>query len=124
MPAWAPLHSVPELQHLAPRPAVPPLSPGGVPPPLQPPIETDSTGGLIPYKNPKALVAYYLGVVALVPFIGIFVGIASIALGIKGLHDRKQKPAIRGGAHAWVGIALGSFSLFYHLVAFIFLSTR
>ena len=45
----------------------------------------DSTGGLIPYKNPKALIAYYLGIVSGLPFIGFPFAIAAVILGIKGL---------------------------------------
>lgn len=61
---------------------------------------TDATGGVIPYKNPHALVAYYCGVFSLIPFIGIVVGIPGIVLGIVGLHYRKVSPHIRGNAHA------------------------
>ena len=31
-------------------------------------IEGDATGGVIPYKNVPALVAYYLGVFSLIPW--------------------------------------------------------
>jgi hypothetical protein len=71
----------------------------------------DSTGGLIPYKNPHALTSYYLGIVALLPLIGVPFGIAAICLGISGLRKRRQNPVIKGSAHAWIGIAGGTFSL-------------
>lgn len=71
----------------------------------------DATGGLIPYKNPHALIAYYLGIVALVPLIGMPFGIASIILGISGLKKRKANPVIKGSAHAIIGICGGVFSL-------------
>lgn len=73
--------------------------------------EGDGTGGLIPYKNPKALLAYYLGIFALFPIIGIPLGIASITLGIMGLKERKRRPIIKGSVHAWIGIVLGTFSV-------------
>ncbi len=73
--------------------------------------EGDSTGGIIPYKNPHALIAYYLGIIALLPVIGVPFGIASIILGIKGLQNRKKNPIIKGSVHAWIGIAGGVFSL-------------
>ena len=44
----------------------------------------DSTGGLIPYKNPKALIAYYLGILSGLPLIGFPLGIAAFVLGIRG----------------------------------------
>lgn len=71
----------------------------------------DSTGGVIPYKNPHALIAYYLGIVALFPLIGVPFGIASIILGVSGLKKRKQNPVIKGSVHAWIGILGGVFSL-------------
>ncbi len=71
----------------------------------------DATGGVIPYKNPQALVAYYLGIVALLPVIGLPFGIASLVLGILGLRARKRNPVIKGSAHAIIGICGGVFSL-------------
>ncbi len=73
--------------------------------------EGDATGGLIPYKNPHALVAYYLSIVSMLPLIGIPFGIASIILGFMGLNRRKQNPVIKGSVHAWIGIVLGGLSL-------------
>jgi hypothetical protein len=69
----------------------------------------DATGGIIPYKNPKALIAYYLGILSGLPIIGLPIGVAAFVLGIKGLKDRKQNPAIKGSAHAWIGIGCGGF---------------
>ena len=67
----------------------------------------DSTGGLIPYKNPKALIAYYLGILSGLPLIGLPLGIAAFVLGIMGLNDRKKNPAIKGSVHAGIGIGCG-----------------
>lgn len=83
----------------------------------QPRHEGDATGGLIPYKNPKALIAYYLGIVSGFPLLGLPFGIAAFVLGILGLRDRKRNPAIKGAAHAWIGIGCGGiFTLFWSLV--------
>lgn len=71
------------------------------------PHDGDSTGGVIPYKNPHALIAYYLGLFSLFPLLGLFLGIAAFILGIIGLKKRKQNPAIKGSVHAWIGIVLG-----------------
>lgn len=68
----------------------------------------DRTGGVIPYKNPQALAAYYLGLFSIIPFLGLFLGIAAIVLGKLGLDKRKENPAIKGKAHAWVGLGCGS----------------
>ncbi len=70
----------------------------------------DATGGIIPYKNPPALIAYYCGVFSLIPFIGIFVGIPGIFLGVLGLRMRRARPIIRGAVHAWIGIILGGLT--------------
>ena len=77
-----------------------------------PPAEGDTTGGIIPYKNPHALIAYYLGIVSGLPGIGLPFGIAAFILGLKGLKARKQNPAIKGSVHAAIGIGCGGlFSL-------------
>lgn len=78
------------------RPPSPPASPAG-----------DATGGVIPYKNAPALIAYYAGVFSVIPFFPI--GLTALALGIIGLRARKRNPAIRGAIHAWIGILVGGF---------------
>ena len=76
--------------------------------------EGDGTGGVIPYKNPKALIAYYLGIVSGLPLIGLPFGVAAFVLGIMGLKARKRNPVIKGSAHAWIGIGCGGlFSLLW-----------
>lgn len=66
---------------------------------------------LIPDKNPKALIGYYLGFVSLLPCIGFPFSVAAIILGIMGLQFSRQHPEAEGGGHAIVGIVLGVFSL-------------
>jgi hypothetical protein len=84
------------------------------------PQQGDATGGVIPYKNPKALIAYYLGIVSGIPIIGLPFGIAAFVLGILGLRDRKRNPVIKGAAHAWIGIGCGGiFMLFWGAVIVI-----
>jgi len=92
-------------------------------PPTPPPVPVteekgDATGGVIPYKNPHALTAYYLGVFSCFPVLGFFLGIAAIALGVSGLKARARKPVIRGVVHAWIGIVCGSLSVALHLLVF------
>lgn len=89
------------------------------PPPVPPtPVENrgDATGGIIPYKNPHALTAYYLGIFSIFPVLGFFLGVAAIALGVSGLKQRKRNPVIRGSVHAWIGIVCGSLSVIVHLL--------
>ena len=67
----------------------------------------DVTGGIIPYKNPAALFAYYLGVLSVLPVIGAFFGVPAFILGIVGLENRRRTPVIKGSVHAWIGIVVG-----------------
>jgi len=111
-----------------PIPAPAPASFDVSPPPTyaEPAPQGDATGGIIPYKNPPALIAYYCGVFSIIPFLGFFIGIAALCLGIAGLKKRKQMPIIRGSVHAWIGIICGSLSILAHLavVALIISASR
>jgi hypothetical protein len=109
--AWQPIHAVFSSAGLVPPP------PSATPPPI--PMQGDATGGLIPYKNAPALIAYYLGIFGLIPFIGLLLAIPAFILGIIGLRKRAKTPAIKGAAHAWIGIVLGFFSIGYHLLIVI-----
>ena len=84
--------------------------------PPHPATDNGTLGGLIPYKNAWALLAYYLGVFALIPCLGVPLGIAAVVLGIVGLHFAKSHPEARGKGHAWVGIVLGGLSTTGHVL--------
>jgi hypothetical protein len=78
----------------------------------------DGTGGLIPYKNPAALAAYYLGLFSLFPLLGLFLAIPALVLGVAGLRARKRDPSIKGSVHAWIGIVMGGiFTLVWGALA-------
>jgi len=74
---------------------------------LEPLEQGDGTGGIIPYKNGHALIAYYLGVFSIIPCLGLLLAIPALILGIIGLKKRKANPLIKGSVHAWVGIIMG-----------------
>jgi uncharacterized protein YqgC (DUF456 family) len=76
--------------------------------PYRQPATGDATGGLIPYKNVPALLAYYLGIFSLIPAIGLLLGPPAVILGIVGLIKKSKTPQVRGTAHALIGIILGS----------------
>jgi hypothetical protein len=81
--------------------------------------EGDATGGVIPYKNASALIAYYLGVFSVIPCFPI--GLAGLVLGIKGLGYAKQHPQARGRVHAWIGIIAGGlFGLLWTVLTAVF----
>lgn len=67
----------------------------------------DAASHVIPYKNPQALTAYYLGVFSLIPCLGAPLGLAAIVLGVIGLQKVKRNPEIHGTVHAWIGIVMG-----------------
>jgi hypothetical protein len=81
----------------------------------------DATGGIIPYKNPAALIAYYCGVFSIVPCLGLFAGIPAVVLGIIGLRARRRNPIIKGAVHAWIGIVLGGLMSLLWIVVIIFM---
>jgi hypothetical protein len=81
--------------------------------------EGDATGGLIPYKNGKALAAYYTGVFSLIPCLGAILGPIAVVLGIMGLNYAKQHPRASGQAHAVVGIVLGGLTALGNIGAVI-----
>ena len=86
-------------------------------PPQPQQTEGDATGGVIPYKNPAALTAYYLGLFSLLPCLGFLLAIPALILGIIGLRKRNQNPAIKGTVHAWIGIIMGGlFTLIWGAV--------
>ena len=109
---WRPLNSIPELA-------------GEFAPPLIPPTpQAKGNSGInviIPYRNPCALIAYYLGVFSVIPFIGIVLGITAFVLGIFGLRIRRRNPAAGGVVHAWIGIVAGGLFGFGWLALTIFL---
>jgi len=87
--------------------------PNGAPPPttvgalMSPETRGDVTGGVIPYKNPSALAAYYVGLASVLPGIGILTGITAVVLGMMGLKRYHAEPWRRGRLHAYAGIVLG-----------------
>jgi hypothetical protein len=66
---------------------------------------------IIPAKNPQSLIAYYLGFLSLLPFIGLPFTLPAIICGILALKALSRNPEIEGGGHAWVGIVLAVISI-------------
>ena len=85
---------------------------------VAPPVleQGDATGGVIPYKTPHAITAYYLGIFSIIPILGFILGAVALALGISGLRQRKKRPIIRGAVHAWIGIVCGGLSVLVHIL--------
>lgn len=72
-----------------------------------PPSSDSGINVIIPYRNMQALIAYYLAVFSLIPFVGIVLGLAALVLGILGLRYHRDHPTAGGVVHAWIGIILG-----------------
>jgi len=70
----------------------------------------DPMSSLIPYRNSRALGAYYCGVFSLIPCAGVILGPVALLLGIQGLNYARQTPGAKGKAHAIVGIVLGALT--------------
>lgn len=67
----------------------------------------EAVSTLIPYKNAKALIAYYLGVFSFIPCLGNLLGPAALILGTLGLRYAKTYPTAKGAGHAIAGIIMG-----------------
>ncbi len=83
--------------------------------------DEDATGGLIPYKNAKALAAYYCGVFSLVPCFALVLGPLALIFGFLGLRFAREHPRAKGQAHAIVGIVLGGLTTVGNLGAIVFI---
>jgi hypothetical protein len=81
--------------------------------------DDDLVTTLIPTKNPKALIAYYLGVFSLIPILGLFLGPAALIFGILGKRYESAHPRAKGGGHAIAGIVLGALTTLGHLTVIV-----
>ena len=80
----------------------------------------DAVESLIPYKNPQGLLAYYAGVFALIPGVGLILGPAAFILGILGIRYANKHPTAGGKGHAIAGIVLGTLVVLGHLAVIVF----
>lgn len=87
--------------------------------------QSDATGGLIPYKNKHALIGYYMvfagGLIMFIPVLGIIFSIGTLIMGIKGLKNVKENPAVRGTAHAWIAAIGGGLEIIFSIISTIFI---
>lgn len=80
---------------------------------LTAPADNGAGSTIIPYKNPPALISYYLGLfslsacIPLLGFVGVGMAIAALILGLKGLKRVRANPECKGTAHAWIGVICG-----------------
>jgi hypothetical protein len=89
-----------------------------------PPSSAGNDGGisyLIPFRNGWALAAYYVGVFALIPIIGLLLGPLAFVFGVIGLRHASAHKNAHGRVHAIVGIVLGILTIVGHVVLFVVL---
>lgn len=79
---------------------------------------------LIPYKNAKALSAYYFGIFSLIPGLGLVLGPMALIFGIFGIRHSSLNPRARGTGHAVVGTILGLLTFILNVVGLIMLVTN
>jgi hypothetical protein len=114
---WKPIGSIAEFNGSLTPPTLPPLQTGTA----QAGSAENPVSVLVPYKNPQALTAYYLGVFSLIPCLGLLLGIGAVICGVLGLKFLKRNPGAHGLAHAWIGIGLGGFCALANTVFIIFM---
>jgi hypothetical protein len=83
--------------------------------------QKDAVETLIPYKNPMGLMAYYCGVFALIPCVGLVLGPAAFILGILGIRYANKHPTAGGKGHAIAGIVLGTLVVLGHFGVIVFI---
>jgi hypothetical protein len=115
---WVFLGSLPEFAAAFMLPA---SEPPPIPPSARASKSADGFNKIIPYKNAKALAAYYLGVFSVIPPFGAVLGIVALFLGIWGLRFQRRNPETGGKVHAWVGVVLGGLFGFGYLALIILL---
>lgn len=114
---WKPLSSLPEFAAaLSPAPPIASVATAAVP------SEDSPISAVVPYKNPKALIAYYLAIFSLIPCVGIPLGIVAVILGVLGLKVAKSHPTAHGTVHAWIGIILGGLCALGYLVGILIIA--
>jgi hypothetical protein len=74
-------------------------------------VYDDPVQTLVPYRNVRALLAYYFGVFSLVPVFGILLSPVAMLLGILGYRYGRLHPSTKGTGHAAVGILFGLVGL-------------
>src|SRR6185503_12607272 len=91
---WKPLNSFPELAALS-----SPLAYGTA---TVAATADNPMSVVVPYKNPKALIAYYCAIFSVIPCLGLPLGITEFILGLLGLKAANAHPSAHGKVHAWI----------------------
>lgn len=71
---------------------------------------TETVATIIPFRNARALIAYYCAVFSVIPCAGLVLGPIAFLLGILGMRYVRTHPSAHGTGHALVGIILGGLT--------------
>jgi hypothetical protein len=82
--------------------------------------DDDPVQTIVPYKNVRALLAYYCGIFSLIPIAGFLIGPAAILLGILGYRYGSKNPSAKGAGHAVAGIVFGVIGVILSVVVCYF----
>ena len=83
----------------------------------------DGVQTLVPYKNLRALFAYYCGIVSLIPGVGLLAGPAAVVLGILGYRYGLRNSKAKGTGHAAAGIVFGLIGFLITVVGGYFVAS-
>jgi hypothetical protein len=77
---------------------------------LPPPPDDSGLSTIIPYRNVPALTGYYIGIAALIPFVGLLAGPLALGLGVSGYRRSRNVAHAKGAVHAWIAIVRGALT--------------
>jgi hypothetical protein len=106
MSDWVAARSVPGFAPHARH--TPPTSPQAIPPPAATLGDSAGVRLLLPVgRSPWAIVAGYLGLLGLIPGLGVLLAPAAVLCGVLAIRDIKRDPRRHGMGRAVTGIVLG-----------------
>jgi hypothetical protein len=71
---------------------------------------------MLPYRNVRALIAYYTGVFSAVPGIGLLLAPVATVFGILGYRYGRANPTAEGTGHAAAGIVFAALGTLLNLI--------
>lgn len=76
-----------------------------------PTVNSAAFQALMPTQNKNAIIAYYLGFIAIIPVIGFPFAIAALIYGKKAMKQYRENPTPGAKGHAITGIVLAWIAL-------------
>jgi hypothetical protein len=70
----------------------------------------ETAPAILPYHNPRSLIAYYCGVFSLIPCAALALGPIALTYGILAVRYAKRNPDAGGTGHGIAGIVLGGIT--------------